>query len=504
MKYLLDKLDIVMKRLIYVAGAIAILGITSCSKSLDVDPTSVITTGSFWKSEDDARGALYGMYVDFRATSEAIFMTGDQRSEIYEGGVYGGGTYTLFTNSMTPDAPGHPSWSGYYKTINSANLILKYVPQIKFASTAEQNQILAEAYAVRAFLYFTMSKTWGDLIIRTEPIEGADPAVTIKERSPKEEVFTLIKSDIEQALQLFPDNGFRDQRGAWSKAGVNALKADVFLWTAKTMGGGEADLQTALAACEAVRTADVGLLTSFADIFKYNNKGNREVITSIRFNDLEGGNYFWHMWIIGSAVPSNISEEAKALLLPVGGGQGLMVATKLVRDQFTEDDARRAASFFEVYTYDGNGDSTYYTNVSLKGSGVIVGGNRVFSSDVILYRYADVLLMQAEAKNALGQDPSEEINEVRARAYGAAFEDHRFVSGSRESNDDAILKERLLELMYEGKRWWDLLRFDKAFELVPTLQTQQGKDYLKLFPIANSVLSVEPKVRQNPGYETTD
>src|SRR5690606_24437170 len=139
----------------------------------------------------------------------------------YEGGVYGGGTYTLYNNSMTPDVPGHPSWVGYYKTINSANLILKYVPTITFASEAEKKQILAEAHAVRAFLYFTMSKTWGDLIIRTDPIESADAEVTIKERSSKEEVFSLVKADIEQALQLFPDNGFRDQRGAWSKAAVN-------------------------------------------------------------------------------------------------------------------------------------------------------------------------------------------------------------------------------------------------------------------------------------------
>ena len=67
-------------------------------------------------------------------------------------------------------------------------------------------------------------------------------------------------------------------------------------------------------------------------------------------------------------------------------------------------------------------------------------------------------------------------------------------------NDEAILQERLFELIYEGKRWWDLLRFNKAFELVPTLQTQKDKEYLRLFPIATSVLSLEPKVKQNPGY----
>ena len=59
--------------------------IISCDKALEVSPTSVITTNSFWKTEDDAKGALYGMYVDLRGVSEALFMTGDQRSEIYTG-----------------------------------------------------------------------------------------------------------------------------------------------------------------------------------------------------------------------------------------------------------------------------------------------------------------------------------------------------------------------------------------------------------------------------------
>lgn len=489
-----------MQKIFRILFFIFVAGVVSCSKTLDVDPTSVITTNSFWKTEDDARGALNGMYVDLRGVAEALFMTGDQRSEIYEGGVYGGGTYVLFNNAMTPDVPGHPDWYGYYRVINSANLILKYVPGITFSNETEKNNILAQAYTMRAFIYFNMTKTWGDLVIRTEPTESASAEVTQKERSPKEEVFTLIKADIEEALKLFPNNNFNGQRSMWSRAGANALKADVYLWTGKRMNGGQADFTAALEACNAVETADVALLPNFADVFKYSNKGNKEVIMSIRYNDLEGSNYFWHMWIIGSAVPSNISQRVKDIILPVGNGQGLMVATALVRNQFTSDDTRRNASFLEIYTFNQNGDSTYYTNVGLKGSGVIVGGNRVFSSDVILYRLADVLLMKAEAKNALGQDPSAEINMVRSRAYGPNFNNHVFVSGSKEENDEAILKERLLELMYEGKRWWDLLRFDKAFEMVPTLQTQAGKDYLKLFPIANSVLSLEPKIQQNPGY----
>ena len=109
--------------------------------------------------------------------------------------------------------------------------------------------------------------------------------------------------------------------------------------------------------------------------------------------------------------------------------------------------------------------------------------------------------MKAEAKNALGQDPSAEINQVRQRAYGVNYPAHIYVNSSPAANDAAILKERLLELVVEGKRWWDLVRFGKAYELVPKLV---GRDdathHLLLFPIADATLSLETKVKQNPGY----
>ena len=100
----------------------------------------------------------------------------------------------------------------------------------------------------------------------------------------------------------------------------------------------------------------------------------------------------------------------------------------------------------------------------------------------------------------MGQDPSAEINLVRKRAYKTEYENHVFSNGSKATNDDAILKERLLELATEGKRWWDLVRFDKAFDLVPSLENMEGQNDLLLWPIPLSVLSLEPKVEQNPGW----
>ncbi|MGG7664216.1 RagB/SusD family nutrient uptake outer membrane protein [Dyadobacter sp. BHUBP1] len=487
---------------VFMLGLAMLAGIFSCNV-LDVSPTSVITTNSFWKTQNDAEGALNGMYVNLRNISGSIYTLGEQRSEVFEGGVYGSGRNDLYLNALSGDQPNHPDWSGFYTVINSANLIIKHADEVTFSNEAAKNNILAQAYTMRAYLYFVMTRTWGDLIIRTEPTETSKAEVTIRERAPQAEVFSLIKSDLEKALARFTDNNFPTGRFKWSKPAANAVKADVFLWTAKRMNGGNQDLTTALNAIREIEKADVALLPNFADLFEYANKGNKETIMTIRYQDLDGAanNQFWLHWIIDSAIPSNTDAETKALVQPVGGGQGLLVLTELVRKQFTEDDTRKKASFHEIYTYDASGKATFYTSVSMKGRGLVTGGTRLFLSDIVLYRWADLLLMKAEIRNALGEDPSEQINLVRQRAYKANFRKHTFVNGSKEENDAAILQERLLELVYEGKRWWDLVRFEQAFELVPNLKTRKGQDYLLLFPIANTVLSLEPKVKQNPGYQ---
>ena len=146
-------------------------------------------------------------------------------------------------------------------------------------------------------------------------------------------------------------------------------------------------------------------------------------------------------------------------------------------------------------------NNTFITSIVKKGDGYTESGTRWFLDDIVIYRYAELLLLIAEAKNALGQDPSAEMNEIRARAYGENFSSFEFVSASQEANDEAILQERLFELAFEGKRWWDLIRFDKAFEKVPSLQGKEGQDYLLVWPITLETISLNSKITQNPGYE---
>ena len=347
-----------------------------------------------------------------------------------------------------------------------------------------------------------MVKTWGALPLRTEPTEGTGAETTQVERSSVEQVFTLIKQDLDQALQLFPNNNFPEGRFFWSRPSANALKADVYLWTGKRLNGGQSDFSEALESLNEIETSNVSLLPDFADVFEFENKGNEEILMAVRFDEFEGGNnYFRDMYIIGSAIPTNIDSETRAVIGPIGGGSNnIVVPTTYTKSLFAQEDSRRDVSFFEIYTQNDQGGSDYYTSIVLKGSGTVFGGGRQFKDDIILYRYAEVLLLRAEAKNALGQDPSPELNQVRQRAYGHHFENYRFVPGSQEENNEAILEERLRELAFEGKRWWDLIRFGKAIKMLPTLQNKENPEHLLIWPISSNVLSLENKISQNPGY----
>lgn len=481
-------------------GSFSIL--SSCTSMLDVDPTSIITTESYWKKEDDANGVLTGMYAKLRTETEInLYLLGESRSETLEWGKLVGDSYNRYhQNNLSPDVAG-PSWLGWYSIVNDANLLLKYVPAIRFTNEEVKNNILAQAYTMRAFAYYVMTRSWGDLIIRLEPTEGYNPETLYLERSAQSTVFELIKDDIEKAQSLYGNNTLPSGRFKWSLPGLYALKADVYLWTGKRMGGGAADFEIALKSCEEVEKSDVQLLDNYGDIFAYGNKGNKEIITAVRFDYLEStvDNFYYNMYIPTYIVPNN-TDAATLSTIGVPGGNIILSPSEILRNNFTKDDTRKDPSILEIYTTTG-GVKSFFGSIVMKGSGVVNSGARKFATDVAIYRFADVLLMKAEAKNALNLDPSIEINKVRARAYKAKANDYLFVNGTKEANDEEILKERMLELAFECKRWWDLVRFDKAYEKVPSLNGKSDKKHLMLFPIGNSVLSLEPKVKQNNGYE---
>jgi hypothetical protein len=487
----------------YFLPIILMLAATACDKHLDVTPVSSITKESFFKTENDVQGALNGMYSRLRSQADLnLYVWGEARSEILTNSITGTlGYEKYYNNSMTVNNAG-PDWGGMYATVNSANLVLKYTPDIPFASADAKNAALAEAYTMRAFLYFVLARTYGGVPLRVTPTESYDPLTIQMPRSTEAETFQLIKDDINKAVSLFPNNSFPTGRNRWSKAAANALKADIYLWTGKRLNGGTADFTTALNAINDLQTAsNLNLLPNFADIFKYTNKGNNEILMAIKFLVGESSNqtFSFNMYSSSTAYPAYVPQSQRdSIGVTLAGNGNVWRVTQNVRDQFTLDDKRRAATYLDLQ---GSGANQYYTNYGMKYNGTVELGTRYFQSDYILYRYADLLLMKAEAKNALGQDPSAEINLVRQRAYGTNYTSHVFVSGTKVQNDDAILKERLLELALEGKRWWDLVRFGKAFDLVPSLQGKQADTYLLYWPVGVSTTTRETLVTENSGWQ---
>lgn len=487
--------------LVFIYTLILSITVNSCTDDLSLQPISQISNTSFWKSEEEATAGLNGMYARMRSqATNNLFVWGEARSEnwVQNFGFDPSVDFYAYTNALTSANPG-PNWTGLYSVVHDANLIIKYVPEIDFSNESEKNNILAQAYAMRAFVYFTMTRTWGDVMLVTEPTEGFDAEETYKERSPQSAVFEQIKGDVESALDLFPDNSFTESRTYWSSPATNALKADVYLWSGKQLGGGNADFTEALAAIDEIETSDVELLPNFGDIFSLDNKGNSEILMGIHFEEGESSVRTVLGGVTALSAPTfpNTPQEVIDKVSPYSGKSPYWQVSTLVAEQYNDDDLRKANSVIQVYETKEGVTSLLY-NIDQKWPGQIIGTTRNMYDDYILYRYADVVLMKAEAKNALGQDPSEEINLIRQRAYGDAFSSHEFVSGTQAYNDEIILQERLLELLNEGKYWWDLVRFDKALELVPGLEGE-SEDAL-LFPVGSNVLSLEPLIEQNTGY----
>ncbi|MBC7390173.1 MAG: RagB/SusD family nutrient uptake outer membrane protein [Opitutaceae bacterium] len=493
-----------MKKILIITMLVAYT-LVGCKKNLELKPISLITKESFLKVEGDVEPAINGMYFRIRPMANLdFFVYGEARSEVMGASITGTLGYEKFyTNTLNKENP-HVEWTPFYQTINAANLIIKYTPGITFGNINTKNDALAQAYTMRAYMYFLMAKIWGSVPVRLEPTEGFDPVEIQIVKTPEADVFKQIKDDLNKAIALYSTNTIPTGRFKWSKPSANAIKGDVYLWTAKRLGGGGTDLNVALTALNDVQTSTtaLSLVPNFADIFKYANKGNNEIIMAVRFTSSEPANplqtYAHNMYASNTAFPAYIPQAQKDIVgVPLAGNGNVWQMTKLVRDQFTNDDTRKAATYVDLF---GPGPTEYFCNYGLKFNGTVENGARIFASDFILYRYADILLMKAEAKNALLQDPTTEINLVRQRAYGSNYPSHVFVNGSQESNDDTILKERLFELTLESKRWYDLVRFGKAFTLVPSLVGKSAQTYLLYWPIGNTTRTKEPLVTETPGW----
>ncbi|HEA23143.1 hypothetical protein LCGC14_1119260 [marine sediment metagenome] len=484
----------------------------SCEKEIELDPISGIPGTGFLDNESAARLAHTGLYASFRGYNFSYFRLGEVRSDLYGGTTFESATDIELIN-QTINSTNIPfgNWGGFYTLIHRMNDFLVNVPEIEFADNSEKQQLLGQVYGLRAFIYYTMLKTWGAVPITIEPFDTTADVTTLnRARSSKEEVMQLIKDDIQRSLTEFgTDNSFfKGKKIYWSKAATLALKGDAFIWSGEVLNGGIADFTEAKSALEQVSGIGVSLEPNFMDLWDIENENNDEFIFTLSYERDQSTN-FYNGVFTGRATEINQTWDATGTSFAneiFNGGNRYGPSEKLLLKLDDTLDSRRA-TFSRLYSDDlGHipfDENNYVGAILNKFLGVVEAGSRINVNDVPIYRHADVLLLLAEAKNNLGENPSTEINLIRQRAYAENYDDavQGFVNASNDENKVAILDERLKEFVGEGKRWWDLRRAGGNY-IFDEIETLLESEAFKLqLPISPDMIGRNSLLEQTEGWK---
>jgi starch-binding outer membrane protein, SusD/RagB family len=416
----------------------------------------------------------------------------------------------LWNQNLDLDNPGVSNFGGFYSNIVQLNLLITKLNSTEIVTPANKGYYLGIAYGMRAFYYFQMVRTWGDVVIQNDPVSSIDVGNLAKAASTDEEVIQLIKSDLDKSLASFgSDFSFRNSKSFWSKAATLMLKAEVYLWTSNH-GGGAADAAIAKSSLTEIQAGAAGLslLPKYADVFTASNKGNSEIIFATRnvLNESAMGfvpaSFVPQTNLISNFYDSLGNRKFNATTDNWGGLLRAPVKIATFR-RFKNEDSRKWATIQPAYNLVAG---TYVIAGCFikKYEGQQNAGARSYTNDYPIYRYADLLLLLAEAKIILGEDPAAEINLVRARAFGANYSSgvHGYPNQPIDANPrEALLEERFFEFQFEGKRWHDLRRMGDSYVYSHT-SLKSTESYKLLWPIDRNSLTNNRALVQNPGYAT--
>jgi hypothetical protein len=405
-------------------------------------------------------------------------------------------------------------WNAYYRIIAQANLVIENVPKIDPMDEAQKNKVLGEAHFLRAWAYFAVVRLWGDVPLITKPQTAASEDF-MPVRAPQEEVYNLIVQDLLTAETAgLP---WVDVTGRVSLAAVKAQLSRVYLTMAgyPLQKGSTYYQQAADKAFEVIEYAnnhpqEINLFDTYASLRDVTKENQLELLFSVQFQDNVEGNPL-----------NNYLPNGKPVTV-FGGWTGTSVPTRSFYDSYEAGDLRTADHVGYFYT-------TYFTNGSgapfdLNGPYIFKYFNTVaFGSEgqpgtgrndlnVMAIRYAEVLLLYAEAKNEMGgpeQTAFDAFKRIRDRAQ---LTTPALGTYTQESFREAVLRERWHELCYEGITWFDMVRLRKVYnedtdgfdDFVGHVnkssnQALQAKHLL--FPIpAQEILNNPNLGENNPGY----
>jgi hypothetical protein len=426
----------------------------SCKKYLQESPNNSLPTGSAITDANTARAAIIGTYDRLQGYYAAYYPT---LGTITADNVIFNGTLSeylqLDQNAIpTDNVITVAAYQGIYKTINSANSVIAYVPLVNDPplTTTERNKILGEAYFIRALSYFDLARGWGGVQLQLKPTSDLSVLKGIK-RSTLDQTYDQVLADLIQAETLLPEDATTRNRA--QKSTVRALRARLHLYRKQW-----ADAETY--ATQVISNTKYSLVKPYKSFFTAPFQ-TAESVFELAYS-VNDKNSFWNLWYPSSSggqftlKPSDILV-AKLNNAAIGGARSSLIA--------------------------GSGVAVY---------GVLYNTTSSSTDPSYLIRIAELYLIRAEARAQLNKLPEAilDLNAVRARADVPPT-----TATTQAGLIQAIEDENNIEFAFEAHRWFDLVRTERAGAVLGVT----NKNYW-LFPIPYSDIQSDPDVVQNPGY----
>lgn len=482
----------------------------SCDSILDEQPISDIGSQNFWKNNTDAESGVVAIYDAMQiAYNRNHFLWGEFRTDNYKVGSSGAPIdyIELVRQNITP-GNNSTRWNSLYSMINRANQAIKYIPTI----IGHDKSLLAEAHALRAYAYFDAIRVWGSVPLYTEPTESV--LDLLRSRTPGTTILNdVIIPDMLKAAELMdtPSNSYR-----FSRASILCLQADVYMWTQEYDKAkdaiddmillGDHRLVTTVQAWEDLfYNTPIGPVTPDA---RGKIQNGPELILSINY-DLVDEQRSGVFGLFFAGIPAfYVSDTLEAKWV----------------DKFPIDQVGWEAKYpgvapaVTLSTGPVYGDWRYFLSRSGGYDNTLVNAQvakftklnfnaNLDDTDIVLYRYAGMILLLAEAENRLENTDRalELVNQLRIARKLPQVTLAEF-GATIDERENYILDERQLELLGEGKRWWDLRRTKKAIQILNPIYeitgtaSQLTEDKL-LFPVYFEHLIENPNLLpQNAGY----
>ena len=481
-------------------SAATLLGLALLSgcgeKFLDVKPTDSITTENFYQTQSDAVQATTAVYAQLGRGGQynyALWGIGEIMSDnSFTGGGGGGdGAEEIqldFFNIPSSNPMTTRLWNGCYVGIGSCNLVLQKVPGISMDATL-QKRCLGEAQFMRAKYYFDLVRAFGDVpLILTPP---ASPAEARIPRTPADQVYTQIITDLQAAIGSLPETYASTDLSRATKWAATGLLAKVYL----THGDKPLAAQRAR---EVINSGKYSLWTDYADNFKVANEFGKESLFEVQY--VNGLNEYT---MDGLGFCGNEFFGPRGQGLVPQGGYGFNIPELEFVQGYEAGDKRKAVTIWSPGDAYPAGSASAAQPASMPGSPYGYNCKKWFVGKVNtnvwdsplnfpVLRLAEVYLILAEAvgNTTEGLDA---INKVRNRAGLGSL------TAATPNFADAVLKERRYELAFEDDRWFDLKRTGKLLTN-PALQTKGIKPFNDLLPIPQAERDANPSLTQNPGY----